>query len=67
MKVCQICECEIDTKDGDNKCFTCENQTAIKAKARRKEAATRRKLHREVMESLGLVRVRGALGGVYFE
>jgi hypothetical protein len=60
MKVCETCGDEIATKDGDNKCGTCDNKP--KPKAKRDRSA----MHR-AMTSLGLVRVRGALGGVYYE
>ncbi len=72
MKVCEICENEIQTRDGDNRCPSCDHtdtgapargDTRDKKKKRREAARARR----EVMESLGLVRVRGALGGVYYE
>ena len=62
MKLCEICGEEIGTKDGDNTCAPCE------AKELRK--ASRRKQRREreaVLCSLGLVKVRGALGGTYWE
>ena len=58
MKVCEVCEQEISTKDGDNRCAECER------KAKRRKAA---RVRRDVYASLGMVRVRGALGGVYHE
>ena len=60
MKVCQSCYSEIHTKDGVNRCKQCRK---LKADERRRVA----KAQREAMESIGLVRVRGALGGVYYE
>ena len=62
MKVCESCEDEIYTKDGENICAACEKK-AIK----KKEAAIRRRGRNDALRSLGLVRVRGALGGVYYE
>lgn len=61
MKVCEKCGDEIFTKDGDNKCNTCEsNKKRVAAKLRRRQ--------RDIaMESLGLTKVRGALGGTYWE
>lgn len=66
MKVCEKCEQEIFTKDGENRCQDCE-QTNQKKKERNQKAAARRKATRDAMASIGLVRVRGALGGVYYE
>lgn len=60
MKVCERCGKEIFTKDGDNRCAGCEDKPA-KRKPRRK---SERDL---LMESLGLVKVKGALGGTYWE
>ena len=71
MKVCEICESPIDGhRDGDNRCdkLSCQNAPDVeheetpKPKRKRRKSATQ-----EVMESLGLTRVRGALGGVYYE
>jgi uncharacterized Zn finger protein (UPF0148 family) len=62
MKVCEVCGDEIATKDGDNRCAHCESKarTSAKRKAQRREREA-------VMRSLGLTKVRGALGGVYWE
>lgn len=62
MKVCERCGTEIATRDGENKCSDCEyNPKKVKrAKRRRKEMD-------DLMDSLGLVKVRGAMGGVYYE
>lgn len=63
MKVCEDCGCAIDhTKDGENKCEACDNKVRKSAKAR-----ARRRERDSVMRSLGLVKVRGALGGTYWE
>ena len=61
MKVCEICCGEIGTRDGDNKCTPCKKKANNK---KRREAARAR---HAVLESCGLTRVRGALGGVYYE
>lgn len=61
MKVCANCGDEIYTKDGENLCEECENE---RKKAKRRAA---RKAKDEVMRSLGLVKVKGALGGTYWE
>ena len=66
MKVCQNCGIEIDTVDGDNHCRACDE-----AGSKKELQAQRRKNQRrdrdEAMRSLGLVKVRGAMGGVYWE
>lgn len=61
MKVCEKCGVEIDGGDGDNLCRDCEDG-ARKAKRR-----AQRKAREAVMRSLGLVKVKGALGGTYWE
>jgi uncharacterized Zn finger protein (UPF0148 family) len=62
MKVCSKCGTEICTKDGENLCQDCERK-----KISRKKAAQRRHAMDDVMDSLGLVKVRGAMGGTYYE
>ena len=65
MKVCESCGDEIGTKDGENRCAKCENEQASKAKK-----AARNKPRRErdqVMRDCGLVKVRGAMGGTFWE
>lgn len=62
MKVCSVCEEEIFGGDGENICPACE-----KSRARRKRQREAAKAKRELMKSLGLTRVRGALGGIYYE
>lgn len=65
MKVCDMCGDEIDTKDGDNTCQSCEQ--AENNRKKKQAARIKRKERDSVMESLGLKKVRGALGGVYWE
>jgi uncharacterized Zn finger protein (UPF0148 family) len=69
MKVCEVCGDEIATKDGENSCPTCEreleNQVAYARK--RRQAAANRRAKEDALKSLGLVKVRGAMGGVYWE
>lgn len=61
MKVCAKCGVEIDGLDGDNLCRDCASgRKRAKRRARRRERDS-------IMESLGLVKVTGALGGVYWE
>lgn len=71
MKVCETCGCEIATIDGENQCIPCEElAVALKNSAlarTRKRARERRRGRDEAMRSLGLKKVRGALGGTYWE
>ena len=63
MKVCETCGVEIGGRDGvDNRCADCDGKLRI---SRKRRAA--RRARDEVMRSLGLVKVRGALGGTYWE
>lgn len=62
MKVCDSCGNEIYTKDGDNTCQSCELK-----QIKKKEAARRRRERDAAMRSVGMVKVRGALGGTYWE
>ena len=63
MKVCETCGVEIAGRDGvDNQCPDCERRTR-----RNRRARQRRKARESVLRSLGLVKVRGALGGTYWE
>jgi hypothetical protein len=64
MKVCEKCGEEIDTRDGDNMCQDCEEGTK---KAKRDKARLSRKAREEALRSCGLVKVRGALGGTFWE
>lgn len=66
MKFCASCGNEIATKDGDNHCESCDQRMA-NGKRTTKRAQENRKAIHEAMTDLGLVRVRGALGGVYYE
>lgn len=62
MKVCESCNAEIFTKDGENKCPNCDAGKKPKKKVRRS-----RKEMDAIMASCGMVRVRGAMGGTYYE
>ena len=65
MKVCEICGVEISTRDGENRCQKCES---LDLSAKRRAKANRARRERDqVMRGLGLVKVRGALGGTYWE
>lgn len=68
MKVCSKCGDEICTKDGENLCPACDNaEMEGKRAAKKAKAALSRKERESVMRSLGLVKVRGAMGGTYWE
>lgn len=62
MKFCERCGNEISTKDGENMCEDCENGKRMNEK--RKAA---RRAREAALRSCGLVKVRGALGGVHWE
>ncbi len=64
MKVCNVCGCEFDGRDGENTCRACEEG---RSKARRARANANRRARESVLRDLGLTKVRGALGGVYWE
>jgi uncharacterized Zn ribbon protein len=65
MKFCEQCGDEIATRDGENCCEACEQKAADKA-ARAKRNAQRR-ARDAALRSVGMVKVRGALGGTYWE
>ena len=65
MKVCERCGEEIATKDGENLCERCDAEEGRKAKNAKRAAARRER--DAMMKSLGMVKVRGALGGTYWE
>ncbi len=65
MKFCSVCGDEIGTRDGENVCPECERVADHKAKLAKRRA--QRKARESVLQDLGLVKVRGALGGVYWE
>ena len=70
MKVCEKCGDEIGTKDGDNECVPCmvRADLLIGEKARKRTARNaQRRAREDALRSVGLVKVRGALGGTYWE
>lgn len=68
MKFCNICGDEIWTKDGENTCRSCEDaQDAKNAKATLAKRRKARQAREGIMRDLGLVKVKGAMGGVYWE
>ncbi len=76
--LCSICKRSgilTDLADGRKTCCSCAYEQAQHAApqpssaslaARKRKNAARRARH-QAMKDLGLVRVRGALGGVYYE
>ena len=66
MKVCEICGDEIGGRDGENRCdrARCQDapEVAVKPKKKRRPSA-----RDEAMRSCGMVKVRGAMGGTYWE
>lgn len=66
MKVCANCGIEIDGKDGENMCDQCDQ-----AESKKKMVYLRRKNGRKIIDKMlkdmGMTRVKGALGGVYWE
>lgn len=72
MKVCTLCGEDIDgTKDGENRCQACEQAVSdadfAKARQRKERARKQRRERDQVMRDLGMVKVRGAMGGTYWE
>lgn len=65
MKVCEHCGDEIATKDGENRCRQCER--ASRGKRKLFETVARKRAMEDALESVGLVKVRGAMGGTYWE
>jgi uncharacterized membrane protein YvbJ len=69
MKFCKNCGIEIDTQEGENYCADCDLLMANDDKAglRRRRTKMRRKEREQVLKDLGLRKVYGSLGGVYWE
>lgn len=63
MKVCEICGNEVSTKDGENQCRSCEDAPVTTQKKR----SRKRRQTDELLKSFGLTKVKGAMGGVYWE
>jgi len=60
MKVCERCGDEIFTRDGDNVCDKCERKPMRRVRATRKA-------REQMLRDLGLTKVKGSLGGTYWE
>jgi hypothetical protein len=67
VKVCENCGVEIGGRDGENLCEACDMAQGRKKTLRNRRAAMRRREREAVMRSFGLAKVRGALGGTYWE
>ena len=63
MKVCEVCGDEISTRDGENRCRQCERASRGKKKLLR----ANKRAYESALESIGRVKVRGAMGGTYWE
>jgi uncharacterized Zn finger protein (UPF0148 family) len=69
VKLCENCSTEIDGRDGENHCPACDlaladkNRTALK----RERARQNRRAREQALRDLGMVKVRGAMGGTYWE
>mgnify|MGYP003660777493 CR=1 FL=1 len=60
MKACNVCGEECCTKEGVNRCVKCKQSTAKARSENKKRLET-------ALTSLGLTKVKGALGGTYWE
>ena len=71
MKVCAVCGDEIDTRDGENVCMACDTASEGKRNQvsldRQNTPAVRKAQREKILKDLGLVKVKGAMGGIYFE
>jgi len=67
MKVCENCGIEIYTKDGENLCNICEEAEGDKLKLRRQRAKMARRSYDQAMRDCGLTKVKGSMGGTYWE
>jgi len=66
MKVCEVCGQEIDGGDYENRCRDCEEHEAA-TKAKRAARSLARRERDAIMESCGLIKVRGGCGGTYWD
>lgn len=63
-KVCKTCGVEIYSRDGENKCQECDTAQSVEKRQRAKRA---RSAKDQAMRDIGMVKVRGAMGGTYWE
>ena len=71
MKFCRICGeefCGIEgARDGENVCRSCADATDARDVSKVAKVRANRKAREEALRSCGLVKVRGACGGTYWE
>ena len=67
MKVCENCGSENVGQDGENLCKKCDACNGDRKQLANRRQSTKRRKRDQVLRDCGLVRVRGALGGVYWE
>jgi uncharacterized Zn finger protein (UPF0148 family) len=67
MKLCNVCGCELATKDGENTCRACEDLIDARRGRKLKARAAARRERESLLRDMGLVKVRGAMGGTYWE
>lgn len=68
MQFCDVCGNEFGYGNGDNTCRSCEDRADTLGGTKAREAKARlRKAREAALRSCGLVKVRGALGGIYWE
>jgi hypothetical protein len=60
VKVCSRCGAEIATRDGENLCLACQCGAP-------KETRVSKKEREQALRDCGLTKVKGALGGTYWE
>ena len=65
MKVCENCGKEISTKDGDNTCSQCTDLEGVSVKRVSRDHV--KKEREDCYRLLGLTKVKGAMGGTYWE
>ena len=67
MKVCECCGAEISTKDGEGLCASCDASAMEGKRVKNAKRSAARKARESVLRSCGLTKVRGAMGGTYWE
>lgn len=70
MKVCEVCGEEMCGRDGENICSGClddESYPTPVARKKRDRARARLCEREDVLRSLGMTKVKGSLGGTYWE
>ena len=65
MKVCEKCGDEISGGDADTLCNACDAKEALGK--RNSRARANRRARESALKDLGMIKVRGSLGGTYWE